>query len=647
MVRFLRSQRPPPMMSIVRTRLPLGVCLLALVTAVWPQQQSTQQTQPVRPVHVVRMTVSPKGLKPGGLTPQAPAALLDYYGGPVVSNLQVVIVFWGSGVDSVVADGIGGFFQNVTDSSYFDLLSEYATTIAPLGGGTGTNQSIGRGTYGGSYTITPSVCNVNPCTVTDTQIQDEMISQIEAAQLPTPVLDGNGNVNTLYMIYFPPGVTIDLDDQYFSCQQFCAYHATTVSQFNSKNLAYGVMPDFGSTSLCNSGCGMGSEFQNVTMVSSHEIAETVTDIDVVLAPGDGPPLAWYDPTALGGGEIGDLCLAQPASVTTPGGVYTVQQLWSNQKNACVSVGLHPSFQLTAPGNAMPGTSFGFTVTVENPAGGSTDTSFAGTVHFTSSDTLALLPADFTLAPSDQGTQGFGATLNTPGAQTIVATDTVNGSVVGKATVMVSGPLAFPPTLPFGNRASGTSFTKKATLTNHGGTVSIASIGITGSNPGDFAETNTCGSTLAVSKSCTVSVTFTPGSLGARSASLVIADGATNSPQQVALTGTGIVQVSVTPAAVTFPWTTLGTTSAAKVIKVKNNQNALLTFSGTPFTFTGTDPGDFAQAATTCGSTLAAGATCTLSITFTPTAKGVRTAALSVADSASPSPQTMNLSGTGR
>jgi hypothetical protein len=302
--------------------------------------------------------------------------------------------------------------------------------------------------------------------------------------------------------------------------------------------------------------------------------------------------------------------------------------------------------LTAPGNATPGTSFGFTVTVENPGGGSIDTSFAGTVHFTSSDPLALLPADFAFAPSDQGTQGFGATLNTPGAQTMVATDTVNGSVVGKATVMVPGPLAFPPTLSFGNQTIGGSFTKKATLTNHGGTVSIASIGITGRNAGDFVETNTCGSTLAVSKSCTVSVTFSPGALGARYARLVIADRATNSPQQVALSGTGIVQVSVMPATTTFAATAVGMTSASQVITVKNNQNVVLTFSGAPFTFTGTDPSDFAQAATTCGSTLAEGATCTVRITFTPTAKGTRTAVLNVADSASTSPQTVYLSGTG-
>jgi hypothetical protein len=245
-------------------------------------------------------------------------------------------------------------------------------------------------------------------------------------------------------------------------------------------------------------------------------------------------------------------------------------------------------------------------------------------------------------------------LKTGGAQTITATDSVNSSIVGTATVTVGGnigPLTFTPTsLIYAARAIGTtSFAKRFTLTDTAGTtLSIASIAITGSNPGDFAKAaTTCGSTLAVSKSCVVSVTFTAAALGARSATLVITDAASNSPQQIALSGTGIAQVSVTPAAVSFGGITQGKTSATKVIKVKNNLATTLTFSGTPFTFSGSDPGDFAQSATTCGNTLAGLAHCTVSITFTPTAQGMRTAVLNVADSGSPSPQTAGLSGTGK
>ncbi len=658
MTNLPRSQASRPitaMISFAGFLLPVGTCLLALATAAWPQQ-SAEQAQTTRPIHIVRRIVGPDALNPQGPTAQTAAAHLGYYGGPVVSNVQVVVVFWGSGVSSVVTNGIGGFFQNITNSSYFDLLSEYASTVPTVGGGAGTGQSIGRGTYGGSFTIAPSICNKTPCTVTDGLLQSELISQISDAHLPPPELDADGNVNTLYMIYFPPGVTIRQVSA-TSCVVFCAYHGTTGTTFNSKNLAYGVMPDFGPTSGCSSGCGNGSEFQNVTSVSSHEMAETVTDVDVGIATVFAPPLAWYDPNSTdkdGGGEIGDICNGQQSAVTTSGGTYTVQQLWSNQANACVSTGSHPSFQVSAPSNATPGTSFNFTVTVENPVGSSTDTSFAGTVHFSSSDSQAVLPADFTFKPSDQGTQGFGATLKTSGAQTITATDTINSAILGTASVTIGGgtqgTLAFAPTSwAYGNQAIGTSsFIRRVILTNtSGGTVSITSIAITGTNAGEFSErANTCRGTLAVNKSCAVSVTFAPGGIGARAATLLITDNASNGPQQIALSGTGVAQVAVTPAAVSFI-ATVGKTGVTRIINVKNNLRTTVTFSGTPFSFSGSDPGDFSHPATTCGSTLAALAHCTVSITFTPTAQGVRTAVLNVADSGNPSPQTVNLSGTGK
>jgi hypothetical protein len=71
----------------------------------------------------------------------------------------------------------------------------------------------------------------------------------------------------------------------------------------------------------------------------------------------------------------------------------------------------------------------------------------------------------------------------------------------------------------------------------------------------------------------------------------------------------------------------------------------LTLSGA--SFTGTNAGDFAQSGTTCGGSLGAGLTCTVSITFTPTAKGSRVATLNISDSAITSPQTVALSGTGK
>ncbi|MGH9528353.1 MAG: choice-of-anchor D domain-containing protein [Terriglobales bacterium] len=653
MARSLCSQESgllPVMMSYARSILALEIWLLATAAPAWAQQPSRQLAPPERPVHMVRRMVNPVELQPPGSLPQPPAAHLNYYGGPVISNLQVVVIFWGPDVYAPVTEGIAGFFQNITASAYFDLLSEYDTNVTAIDGSAGTNQSIGRGTYGGSFTITPSVCNVTPCAVTDDQVQTELLSQLNAGQLPMPELDGQGNVNTMYMIYFPPGVTIQLEKD-SSCVQFCAYHGTTTSEFNSKNLAYGVMPDFSPPAGCREGCGSGTDFENITAVSSHEIAETVTDVDAGLTSLNAPPLAWYDPV-FGTGEIGDICNHEDSKISTPGGTFSVQLLWSNQMSACLTIGAHPAFQLTAPSSADPGASVNFSVVVENPSGSSTDTSFAGTVHFTSSDTRAILPADSTFAPGDQGIQGFNATLGTSGSQTIIATDTINSAITGAATVTVSGTiLTYAPTaLSYGTQAVGTtSSMNKVTLTNQtGGTIAIASIAITGADAGDFANmTTTCGSTLALNNSCSVSMPFTPGGLGIRYATLAITDGAGNSQQQIALSGTGVVQVSLVPAAPTFATTVVGKKSPTKVIKVTNNLRTTLTFSTTPFSLTGSDPGDFSVSATTCRLTLAAHAHCTVSVAFSPAARGLRSAVLNVSDNANPGLQMADLSGTGK
>ncbi len=90
--------------------------------------------------------------------------------------------------------------------------------------------------------------------------------------------------------------------------------------------------------------------------------------------------------------------------------------------------------VSAPASATGSVSFTFTVTAQD-AFGNTATGYAGTVHFTSTDAIAVLPADAALI---SGTRTFSATLKTGGSQTITATDTVTPSITGtSATVVVT------------------------------------------------------------------------------------------------------------------------------------------------------------------------------------------------------------------
>ena len=167
----------------------------------------------------------------------------------------------------------------------------------------------------------------------------ELARQITAGNLPQPVTDIQGNVNSFYMIYFPPGVTIALDAATRSCVQFCAYHSNTPATLSPKLVPYGVEPDFAPPSACALGCGGNpSMFDNVTEVTSHEMSEAVTDAQVGSATTTAPPLAWYDPDPAANplGEIGDICVGQGAIVNAGNTTYVVQQEFSNLQNDCVA-----------------------------------------------------------------------------------------------------------------------------------------------------------------------------------------------------------------------------------------------------------------------------------------------------------------------
>jgi hypothetical protein len=211
----------------------------------------------------------------------------------------------------------------------------------------------------------------------------------------------------------------------------------------------------------------------------------------------------------------------------------------------------------------------------------------------------------------------------------------------------SQPSLSPSSLTFGDQAvNTTSPAQKVTLTNNGtGPLTISSIGITGADPTDFSQTNNCPASLAAGASCQISVTFTPTALGARSASLAVTDNAPGSPQSIPLSGTGAQPVvQFNPTSVTFNPQTVGGTTSPQVVTLTNEGGSTLTIAS--IGITGSDASDFADTSA-CGSTVAAGASCQIKVTFTPTASGNRSAALSVSDNAPGSPQTVALSGTGQ
>src|SRR5207237_2709647 len=99
----------------------------------------------------------------------------------------------------------------------------------------------------------------------------------------------------------------------------------------------------------------------------------------------------------------------------------------------VLAGAATHYSVSAPGSALAGTPFSITVTALD-AFNNTVTGYAGTVHFTSSDGVATLPANSTLT---NGSGTFGVTLQSTGSQSVTATDTITGSITGSANVTVN------------------------------------------------------------------------------------------------------------------------------------------------------------------------------------------------------------------
>ncbi len=198
-------------------------------------------------------------------------------------------------------------------------------------------------------------------------------------------------------------------------------------------------------------------------------------------------------------------------------------------------------------------------------------------------------------------------------------------------------------LAFGSVGENSPSAAKTTTLYNNEAVALTISSITTGNP-DFTESNTCGTSLAAKGHCTITVTLTPSVLTAETGTLTVNDAASNSPQTATLTGTGIVPATVSPTSLTFTARTVGTTSAAMTVTLTSNLALAMPISS--LTFTGANALDFAAPTNTCGASLAAKAHCTISITFTPGATGTRTATLNVSDSASNTPQTVALTGTG-
>ena len=181
-----------------------------------------------------------------------------------------------------------------------------------------------------------------------------------------------------------------------------------------------------------------------------------------------------------------------------------------------------------------------------------------------------------------------------------------------------------------------SKSQSVTLNNNGsGVINVTSV----KGSGDFAVNNGCGRSIAAGGQCTLTITFGPESGGKITGAVTITDSDPSSPQTISLTGIG-TYVKFSKASLTYSTVVLvGNTSKSQTVTITNTATTGISFSSVA------PSGDFAET-NTCATGLAAGAACSVTVTFSPTTSGVRTGAITFVDTDPGTPQTLPLTGTG-
>jgi len=255
-----------------------------------------------------------------------------------------------------------------------------------------------------------------------------------------------------------------------------------------------------------------------------------------------------------------------------------------------------------------------------------------------------------------------APVNT-GLQYVSAYKTSLNGTAGNAFVAKFDPANYPSisispsSLAFGNETvSVTSPYQLVTIVNPSTTpLVITQIQVLqiGTSTTVYTETDNCVGTIAGGGGyCTMNVAFTPPSTGTfNTGQITITDnagGVVGSTQTIALTGSGVTAasaVTVSPTSLSFSSQAVGTVSPSQSVTITNTGTATLNISG----FSVGTSGDYSYSVQSClalGNTLGVGQSCTVLVTFNPTASGTRAGSLSITDNATGSPQVVSLTGIG-
>jgi hypothetical protein len=575
------------------------------------------------------------------------------------------------GLNQSIALAVG----NLRGNGKLDIIAQSSEGESILAGGATLDQGIyqiylgnGDGTFQKQPVVTPAVGLGGPALLADVN-RDGILD----------LLAGDGGGDLLYFIGNGDGTLGDPSQIIVpgSAYQLAAADLNGDGHTDLVVTGGGIVPALNVPGIPLLGNTVDTTTALTSSVSQAAPGASITfTATVTPASGTAVPtgnVGFFDGgTELGTGNLNGSGVATYATTSLALGMHSIVATYNGDANFTISTS--DTLTITIANNPVPVAGVSPSSLTFSSQSLNTSSS-AQTITLSNTGAAALTITGITIGGTNAGdfsqTNTCGASVAASGNCTISVTfkptasgsrtasvsiaDNATGSPQG-VTLSGTGAAAATPTaslaptaLTFASQALNTSSAAQSvTLSNTGtGALTVSGITITGANAGDFSETNTCGTNVAASANCTISVTFKPTASGARAASVSVADNATGSPQTAALSGTGAAQgtptATLSPTSLTFPDQVITTASTAETIKLNNTSSTALTVSG--ITFTGANAADFTET-DNCGTSVAANANCTINVVFKPAASGARAAAISIADNATGSPQTASLSGNG-
>lgn len=246
-------------------------------------------------------------------------------------------------------------------------------------------------------------------------------------------------------------------------------------------------------------------------------------------------------------------------------------------------------------------------------------------------------ASLTFSPTATGARTGNLSVTWTGATAPVTAGLTGNGVGVPAVTLSASSLTFAPT-DVGQQSAGQS----VTVTNSGsGNLAVSSVVLSSA---ELSQSNTCGTTVVPNGTCQVTVKLTPQTAGAKTGTLTLNHNAGSGSSTVSLAGTAnapMAKLSTSLANYAFPDTNLGASSTGTI--TLNNTGTAATALGT---ITSSNTAEFPVTATTCGTSLAAGASCTMTVKFVPAQAGSRSGTLTIPYGTSTASLSVALTGNG-